>query len=219
MLTMEFTRRGTKVFSKVLEQPDSLRGRGEIFNYDGLSIYSGNNGPDLVDTVIYIRGNCSKLDNNVGVESFKTEDEACIFMRRATELIRRFNATYPCPNMPDYCEIVGVANVLLLKLIREESLVVMTVLYQSDLIKLGSGLIYCDDLTLYSENRVELADNYIAIKGEESKEFEDAVAYRKFSSSSAAQRYINKIIKTVNNYCNATRSTVENQRDERIIAK
>ena len=69
------------------------------------------------------------------------------------------------------------------------------------------------------ELAVELADKYIAIKGTKSEESKDAVAYKRFSSNDAAQHYVNKLINTVNDYCNAIRSTIENQRDERVIAK
>lgn len=78
------------VLMEVLEQDESLRGRGLIFEYGGLELVS-TFCPCLEDEGIFIRGNDFEHDNRIAINQFDTIVRAKKYIERAVTLVHEYN--------------------------------------------------------------------------------------------------------------------------------
>ena len=88
-LKLELFRYGSLVFGKVLEQDESLRcssGSSAIDIGTGDFSISSDNGPELRNTVLYIRGRNTSLDHRAFFKDYSSIDKA----KEAVETIKYF---------------------------------------------------------------------------------------------------------------------------------
>ena len=84
---------GNVVLMKVLEQNEATRGRGTLFEYDGLKLSSISR-PTLYDDTVLINGNDTSWDNRTSAAPFSTASEATEYIQKVLNLVREYNKTF-----------------------------------------------------------------------------------------------------------------------------
>ena len=78
---------------KVLEQNEAIRGRGTLFEYDGLKL-SSTSCPTLSGDTVLINGNDTSWDNWTSSTSFSTASRATEYIQKILNLVREYNKTF-----------------------------------------------------------------------------------------------------------------------------
>lgn len=80
------------VMMKVLEQDESLRGQGEIFNNNGTRIASEGN-TALFNDAICINGRRIQEDGRICSKDFETIEEAQAYYNKVKKVVQDYNKT------------------------------------------------------------------------------------------------------------------------------
>ena len=92
------------VLMEVLEQDESLRGKGEIFESYNCKILSVRNPHLTPDKEIYIRGTNTELDNRIAYYDFGSTNEAKSCIRKIIDTVRAYNASVSTEPITDDIE-------------------------------------------------------------------------------------------------------------------
>lgn len=84
---------GNVVLMKVLEQNEATRGRGTLFEYDGLKL-SSTSRPALYSEAVLINGNATTWDNWISSTSFSTTSRATEYIQKVLNLVREYNKPF-----------------------------------------------------------------------------------------------------------------------------
>lgn len=92
------------VLMEVLEQDESLRGKGLIFEKKGFQIQSGT-APALCDCKIFIQGTDDKYDNDVIPYYFISMNSAKDYIKQITDIVKAYNHSISTEPSADDIEI------------------------------------------------------------------------------------------------------------------
>ena len=92
------------VLMKVLEQDESLRGKGFIFETYDFKIWSVTNPCLTFDDTFYIRGTVSECDNNITCREFDCADKAQNYIQTVIDTVRAYNESISTEPITDDIE-------------------------------------------------------------------------------------------------------------------
>ena len=100
-LGLKFWRNKNVVMMEVIQQDESLRGAGGIFNNtEDYMIIKSSRQPDLSFSAIFIRGDVDVYDNKVSCICLYTESDAKDYLERCVRTIRKYNNNLIIPTQP-----------------------------------------------------------------------------------------------------------------------
>lgn len=196
MLKVNFKRNGSKVYMQILEQTDIERGCGVVFEDGELAIRSSVQ-PAMESRVLWVRGVSCDYDDKVSCCGFSTLEEADKYIDSMVTLVKKYNQS--CAKRPstsyagsvDQVLIVGDPDLLLIKIIRDDTDVIIRLLEQNDdEIERGQGLLYHTEIMELKTSIFMVADWHNLWAGGTSN---DHITYVTFDTETKAKQYVKNV--------------------------
>lgn len=206
MLKVNFKRNGSKVYMQILEQTDIERGCGVVFEDGELAIRSSVQ-PAMESRVLWVRGVSRDYDDKVSCCGFSTPEEADKYIDSMVTLVKKYNQS--CAKRPstsyagsvDQVLIVGDPDLLLIKIIRDDTDVIIRLLEQNDdEIERGQGLLYHTEMMELKTTFCVMADCCtLWIKGIDGSDNEDITCIT-FDTETKAKQYVKNVTELIEGF-------------------
>lgn len=203
MLKVNFKRNGSKVYMQILEQTDIERGCGVVFEDGELAIRSSVQ-PAMESRVLWVRGVNRDYDDKVSCCGFSTPEEADKYIDSMVTLVKKYNQS--CAKRPstsyagsvDQVLIVGDPDLLLIKIIRDDTDVIIRLLEQNDdEIERGQGLLYHTEIMELKTSIFMVADWHNLWAGGTSN---DHITYVTFDTETKANQYVKNVTELIEGF-------------------
>lgn len=206
MLTVNFKRSGSEVYMQILEQTDIERGCGVVFKDGELSIHSSVS-PEIERRILWVRGVSRDYDDKVSCCGFSTPEEADKYIDSMVTLVKKYNQSYAKRPSTSYAGsvdrvlIVGDPDLLLIKIIRDDTDVVIRVLEQNDdEIERGQGILYRTKIMELKTQFFLSADcSCLCIKGIDDSDNEDITCVS-FNTETKAKQYVKNVTELIEGF-------------------
>lgn len=206
MLTVNFKRNGSKVYMQILEQTDIERGCGVVFEDGELSICSSVS-PEIERRTLWVRGVSRDYDDKVSCCSFFTPEEADKYIDSMVTLVKKYNQSYAKWQNTNYTEsvdqvlVVGDPDLLLIKIIRDDTDVVIRILEQNDdEIERGQGLLYHAEMMELKTTICVMTDwHTLWIKGIDDSDNKDITCVS-FDTETKAKQYVKNVTELIEGF-------------------
>lgn len=203
MLKVSFKRKGTTVYMQILEQTGIERGCWTVFK-DGELVIRSSMHPEIERGILWVRGVGRNYDNKVSCCSFSTSEEADKYIDSMVTLVKRYNQSCVKRQSSNYTEsvdqvlVVGDPDLLLIKIIRDNTDVIIRILEQNDdEIERGQGLLYKTEIMELKTSMVATADWHdLWVKGTAN----DHITCVAFDSETKAKQYVKNVTELIEGF-------------------
>lgn len=186
------------VTMEIFEQPEETRGKGELFEYNGIEIQSVDY-PELDEDCVFTRGEDLSEDNRAATIRFESLDKAEAYRKKITEALNAY-----AKHLEEQ-ETLKCADKLVYQFDRIGCVVVATPIHISEWATASRDILYKNEDFIINRDYTTNIGITFDIPGVGDKKYTQAT--RVFKSEDAAKSWIEKATRAISE-CNAKYATV-----------